>query len=137
MEGKKVSRISVSVQPELLRKFDEASARVGYENRSKAMQAAMRGLITESKWMCEKMGVGVGAIALIYGHDVRGLEEEITDIQHDHGNTVISSMHVHLNEENCLEIIAVRGKAEEVKALSDQLKTKRGVKQLRLAIVTV
>lgn len=137
MVEKGVSRISVSVPPELLRKFDDAAKRIGYEDRSKAIQAAMRDLVTESKWICKKLGVGVGAIAMIYGHDVRGLEGEITHIQHEHAETVISSMHVHLDEENCLEIIAIRGRANDVRELSDELKTKKGVKQLKLAVVTI
>jgi len=137
MEEKGVSRISVSVPPELLRKFDEAAKRMGYEDRSKAIQAVMRDLVTESKWICEKIGVGVGAIAMVYSHDIRGLEKEITHMQHEHVETVISSMHVHLDEENCLEIIAVRGRASNIRKLSDELKTKKGVKQLKLAIVTV
>ena len=137
MEEKGVSRISVSVPPELLRKFDEATKRMGYEDRSKAIQAVMRDLVTESKWICEEMGVGVGVIAMVYNHDVKGLEKEITHIQHEHVKTVISSMHVHLDEENCLEIIAVRGRASDVRELSDGLKTRKGVKQLKLAIVTI
>lgn len=137
MEEKGVSRISVSVPPELLRKFDEATKRMGYEDRSKAIQAVMRDLVTESKWICEEMGVGVGVIAMVYNHDVKGLEKEITHIQHEHVKTVISSMHVHLDEENCLEIIAVRGRASDVRELSDGLKTRKGVKQLKLVIVTI
>lgn len=137
MMEKGVSRISISVPPELLRKFDDAAKRIGYEDRSKAMQAAMRDLVTESKWICETKGTGVGAIAMIYGHHMKGLKEGITDIEHEHADTVISSMHVHLDEDNCLEIIAIRGRANEIQELSNELKTKRGIKQLKLAIVTV
>lgn len=137
MSEKGVSRISVSVPPELLRKFDEATKRIGYEDRSKAIQAAMWDLVTESKWICKERGIGVGAIAMIYDHTLGRLDKGIIDIQHDHTNTVISSMHVHLDEENCLEIIAVRGKAGDVRRLSDELKARQGVKQLKLAIVNV
>ena len=86
--------------------------------------------------MCEQMGRGVGAIAMVYNHDVKGLEEELTDIQHRFEDVICSSMHVHLGEDNCLEIIAVRGKASDVKDLAQELKTRRGVKQIKLAIVT-
>ena len=137
MMEKGVSRISVSVPPDLLRKFDDAAKRIGYEDRSKAMQAAMRDLVTESKWICETKGTGVGAIAMVYRHHRKGLKEGITDIEHEHADTVISSMHVHLDEDNCLEIIAVRGGANKIQELSNELKTKRGIKQLKLAIVTV
>jgi len=131
-----VSRISISVPQDLLRSFDDHIKRLGYDNRSKAIQDAMQNLITESKWMCEKMGRGVGAIAMVYDHGVKGLEEELTDVQHHFEETIYSSMHVHLDEENCLEIIAVRGKASDVRDLAQELKTKKGVKQLKLAIVT-
>jgi len=137
LSEKGVSRISVSVPPELLRKFDEAAKRIGYEDRSKAIQAAMWDLVTESKWICKERGIGVGAIAMIYDHTLGRLDKGIIDIQHDHKNTVISSMHVHLDEENCLEIIAVRGKAGDVRKLSDELKARQGVKQLNLAIVNI
>jgi CopG family nickel-responsive transcriptional regulator len=96
----------------------------------------MQNLITESKWMCETMGAAVGVIAMVYDHHVKELEEELTDIQHQFEETVRSSMHVHLAEENCLEIIAVKGKTSDVKDLAQELKTKRGIKQLKLAIVT-
>jgi CopG family nickel-responsive transcriptional regulator len=96
----------------------------------------MQSLITESKWICEKMGAAVGVIAMVYDHQVKGLEEELTDIQHQFEEAICSSMHVHLAEENCLEIIAVKGKASDVKDLAQELKTKRGIKQLKLAIVT-
>ncbi len=136
MVGDKVSRISVSVPSDLLERFDDHTQRLGYQNRSKAVQDAMQSLITESKWMCTQMGGGVGAIVIVYDHGVKGLEEELTDIQHHFSETVCSSMHVHLDEENCLEIIAVRGKAIDVRDLAQELKTRRGVKQLKLAIVT-
>jgi len=136
MSKSQVSRISISVPQDLLGSFDEHIKRLGYENRSKAIQDAMQSLVTESKWMCEKMGNGVGAIAMIYDHGVKGLGEELTDVQHHFEETVRASMHIHLDEENCLEIIAVRGKATDVRDLAQELKTRRGVKQLKMAIVT-
>jgi len=136
MTGNRVSRISISVTSDLLESFDQHIQRLGYGNRSKALQDAMQNLITESKWMCEKMGRGVGAIAMVYDHGVKGLEEELTDVQHHFEETIRSSMHVHLDEDRCLEIIAVRGKASDIRDLAQELKTKRGVKQLKLAIVT-
>jgi CopG family nickel-responsive transcriptional regulator len=136
MTKNQVSRISISVPQDLLRSFDEHIQRLGYENRSKAIQDAMRNLITESKWLCETMGNGVGAIAMVYDHGVKGLGEELTAVQHHFEETVCSSMHIHLDQEDCLEIIAVRGKATDIRDLAQELKTRRGVKQLKMAIVT-
>jgi CopG family nickel-responsive transcriptional regulator len=131
-----VSRISISVPSDLLRSFDDHVKRLGYGNRSKAIQDAMQSLVTESKWMCEKKGKGVGAIAMVYDHGVKGLEGELTEAQHHFEEAICSSMHVHLDEDNCLEIIAVKGRASDVRDLAQELKTRKGVKQLKLAIVT-
>ena len=136
MVREKVSRISISVPSDLLTKFDDHTERLGYENRSKAIQDAMQSLITESKWMCEQMGRGVGVIAIVYDHDVKGLEEDLTDIQHHFGETVCSSMYIHLDAGNCLETIAVRGRADDVRKLAQELKARKGVRELKLAIVT-
>ena len=137
MLGKeKISRISVSVSSNLLRRFDDYTKRLKYENRSKAMQDAMQSFITESKWLCEQMGQGTGAIVLVYDHRVKGLEEDLTDIQHYFGKIICSSMHVHLDTDNCLEIIAIRGKSEDVRNLAQEFKARKGVKQVRFAIVT-
>lgn len=131
-----VTRISVSVPPELLRKFDGASERLGYRDRSKAAQAAMQSFVTESKWVCAKQGRGVGAIILLYSHGVRDVEEALTDIQHRYMRITESSMHIHLDEENCLEIVPVRGPSAKIKELAQELMTKEGVKELKLAMVT-
>ena len=136
MADDQVSRISISIPSELLRRFDDHIKRLGYESRSKAVQDAMRSLITESKWVCERMGGGVGAIAMVYDHGVKGLGEELTGIQHHFKEIIRSSMHVHLDAGSLLEIIAVQGTTEDVRRLTQELKTRKGVKQVQLAIVT-
>ncbi len=131
-----VSRISISIPSELLTRFDDYIQRLGYENRSKAVQDAMQRLITESKWMCEAMGRGTGAIALVYEHGVKGLEDDLSAIQHKFEAIIPSALHLHLDAEHCLQIIAVKGTAGEVRDLAQELQTRRGVNQLKLAIVT-
>ena len=131
-----VTRISVSVPPELLRKFDEASEHLGYKDRSKAAQAAMQSFVTESKWVCAKMGRGVGAIILLYNHEEKDVEDALIDIQHKYIGIASSSMHIHLDGENCLEIIPVRGSSSDIKALAQDLMTIGGVKELKLTMVT-
>lgn len=96
----------------------------------------MQSFVTEAKWICEKQGQGIGAIVMVYDHEVKGLEEELTDVQHQFEATIRSSMHVHLDDKHCLEIIAIKGKASDVRDLAQELKTKRGVKELKLALVT-
>jgi len=74
---------------------------------------------------------------MLYDHEVKGLEHELTHIQHEYTHLISSSMHVHLTDRDCLEVIAVRGEASEIKALQDQLSTKRGVKIVKLLITAI
>ena len=136
MTGKGVSRFSVSVHPELLTEFDETIKRIHYD-RSKAIQLAMRNFLTEYRWEYEEEGVAAGTMTIIYDHEVRGLEESLTDTQHLHMNTISSAMHIHLDEQNCLLVIAVKGNVKTIKDLAKDLMNKRGIKQLKLAIVTL
>jgi CopG family nickel-responsive transcriptional regulator len=131
-----VSRISISVQPDLLRKFDEAFKRLGYEERSKAVQAAMQSFVTESKWLCSKQGRGIGAIVMVYDSSIRQVGDVLTEIQHKHRDIAESTIHTHLDEKNCLQIIPVRGDTTKVKSLAEALMTTDGVKEVKLAIVT-
>jgi CopG family nickel-responsive transcriptional regulator len=135
MIEKGVSRISISIPPELLREFDEMTQRMGYD-RSKAIQMAVRNYLTEYRWTSEEEGTGIGALVMLYDHGTRGLEQALTDIQHHHQSIISSSMHIHLDEHNCLEIIATKGGIKEIKNLTQDLMTKRGVKQLKLAVLT-
>jgi len=135
MAKKGVSRISISLPPDLLDEFDKMIKQMGYD-RSKAIQASIRNFLTENKWMHEEKGIVMGALTMIYDHEVKGLEESLTDAEHLYSDIITSSMHIHLDERNCLEIIAVKGKVESIRDLAQDLMSKRGVKQIRLAIVT-
>ena len=132
MVGSGVSRISVSVSPDLLTDFDETIDRIGF-TRSCAIQVAMRDFLTENKWAVEQEGTLVGAITMIYDHDVRGLVETTTDVQHHHLGVISSTIHIHLDESNCFEIIAFKGEVKLIQSLAEKLMTTRGVKQLKIA----
>jgi len=132
MLRKGVSRFGVSVPPELLKEFDRTIARMGYD-RSKAIQLAMRNFLTEYIWKCEGEGVAAGTMTIIYDHDVKGLEETLTDTQHYYSSIITSAMHVHLDERNCLLVIAVKGEVKTIQNLAKELMGKRGIKQLKLA----
>lgn len=136
MVGSGVSRISVSVSPDILKDFDETINWIGF-NRSKAIQVAMRNFLTEHKWTVEQESTVVGAITMIYDHDVRGLMETLTDIQHHHLGVISSTTHVHLDEHNCLEIIAFKGEVKLIQSLAEKLMTTRGVKQLKIATLMI
>jgi CopG family nickel-responsive transcriptional regulator len=133
----KVVRIGVTFPPELLKDFDEIIGKMGYESRSKAIQDAVRLYVSERKWLKEEDTVQTGVLLMIYDHDVKGLESDLTEAQHQHSPLISSTMHVHLGERDCLEAIAVKGKGSEIRELSDELATRRGVKILKSMIVSI
>lgn len=131
-EGKGVARISVSLPPELLEEFDSFVSSLGMD-RSKAVQIAMRNFLTEYKAFSQSGDVA-GVVSVIYDHEVKGLEDAITDVQHGYSDIVIATVHAHLTQNDCMEVIIVRGKAERIRAFSEKLMTNRGVKQLKLTL---
>jgi CopG family nickel-responsive transcriptional regulator len=137
MSMSKVTRIGVTFPPELLKEFDEIISTMGYESRSKAIQDAVRLYVSERKWLKEEDTIQTGILLMVYDHDVKGLESELTETQHEHSSLITATMHIHISQQDCLEAIAVKGKASEIRELSDELTTRRGVKILKTTIVTV
>jgi len=134
----KITRVGVTFPPDLLKDFDEITSKMGYESRSKAVQDAVRLYVSERKWLQQEPNTErTGVILMVYDHDVRGLESGLTEVQHEHSALVTSTLHVHIGERDCLEAIAVKGKAADLRHLSDELATKRGVKILKTVIVTL
>jgi len=132
-----VERTSFSVSPTLLRRFDEVIRRMGYEDRSRALQTAMTNFITEYTWTVEKGGAGVGAILFTYSHRPHGLQEALVEVQHKYRDVVNSTTHIHLDESRCLEIISVRGRTARIQELARRLMKTRGVTQLKLSMIDV
>ena len=133
----KIIRIGVTFPPELLKDFDEIVDKMGYESRSKAIQNAVRLYVSDQKWIKEEGTVQTGVILMVYDHEAKGLESELTETQHEHSSIITSTLHIHISDRDCLEAIAVKGKASEIHHLSDELTTRRGVKILKTTIVTV
>ena len=133
----KVIRIGVTFPPELLKDFDEIVNKMGYESRSKAIQDAVRLYVSDQKWIKEEDTVQTGVILMVYDREAKGLESELTETQHEHSSIITSTLHIHISDRDCLEAIAVKGKASEIHHLSDELTTRRGVKILKTTIVTV
>ncbi|KPV65170.1 MAG: putative nickel-responsive regulator [Candidatus Bathyarchaeota archaeon BA1] len=121
----KIVRLGVTFPPDLLREFDEAISKMGYDNRSKAVQDSVRSFVTEYKWLQEQKGTRVGVLVMVYDREVEGLEASLTGTQHKYSHVVCSSMHVHLSERDCLEAIAVKGDADEIRNLTQELAAKR------------
>jgi CopG family nickel-responsive transcriptional regulator len=133
----KIIRVGVTFPPDLLKDLDEIIGKMGYESRSKAVQDAVRLFVSERKWLQEDESSQTGILLMVYDHEVRGLESELTEVQHHHSSLISSTMHIHIGEQDCLEAIAVKGKASEIRKLSNELTTKRGVKILKTMIVSV
>jgi CopG family nickel-responsive transcriptional regulator len=129
----KVTRFSVSLPPPLLKKLDETWKSMHYEDRSKAIHDAVRSFISEFEWMQKESGQITGAILVLYYLDKPGLLEEITKVQHQFKNVISSTMHIHLEENKCLEMIAIKGNTREVGSLTQALMAKKGVKQVKVA----
>jgi CopG family nickel-responsive transcriptional regulator len=133
----KITRIGVTFPPELLKEFDEITNKMGYESRSKAIQDAVTLFVSERKWLQQEETTQTGVLLMVYDHEVKGLESELTEIQHHHTSLISSTMHIHIGEQDCLEAIAVKGKASDIRKLSNELTTKRGVKILKTMIVSI
>ncbi|MBM3814085.1 MAG: nickel-responsive transcriptional regulator NikR [Acidimicrobiia bacterium] len=130
-----LSRIGVAIDSNLLAKFDALIAKRGYTNRSEAFRDLIRDELVETAWEKPDSQV-VGTVTLVYDHHVRMLSEKLTDMQHDHFHQILSTLHVHLDHDNCLEVLVVRGKASAVKKIADALISTKGVKHGRLTITT-
>ncbi|MGD9576687.1 MAG: nickel-responsive transcriptional regulator NikR [Syntrophorhabdus sp.] len=125
-------RFGVSLDKTLLDKFDNYIKKRNYSNRSEALRDLIRQELIKKEW---NEGDDVaGAITLIYDHHRRDLLNKITDLQHDFQKVIISTQHIHLDHDNCLEIVAVRGRPEEVIRLADMLKSIKGVKHGTLSM---
>lgn len=118
-------RFGVSLEGDLLDRFDSLIAERGFASRSEALRDLIRGSLIESRW--KKGGAVAGAITLVYGHRRHELAGKLTEIQHAFHHVIVSTQHIHLDHDYCLEIIAVRGKAAEVERLALALRSVRGV----------
>jgi CopG family nickel-responsive transcriptional regulator len=131
-----VERISISVPPDLLKQFDEAIERIGYEDRSKAIQVAMRNFVVDYTWSKSEGNRAAGGIMLTYDHRSHHVEERLTDIQHKYREIISATTHIHLDESRCLEIISVKGRPRRIQELARAVMRTRHVNQLKLHIMS-
>lgn len=124
-------RFGISLEKELLRQFDTQIKNKKYTNRSEAIRDLIREDLVKEEWQENKEVTG--AVTLVYNHHKRELVNHLTDIQHDYHDNILSTQHLHLDEDNCLEIIAIRGKAKQIKELYGRLKSAKGVKHAGIA----
>jgi CopG family transcriptional regulator, nickel-responsive regulator len=122
-----ITRIGISLDERLLADFDRLIKRKGYANRSEAIRDVIRENLVHDQWETGRNQT-IGTITLVYNHETRDLADKLTELQHGHYKTIVSSLHVHLDAHHCLEVLVVRGKAGDLKAMADRLIGTRGVK---------
>jgi CopG family nickel-responsive transcriptional regulator len=134
--GEKITRISITLPEDLLRELDRSLKSQDYASRSEAIRDAVRDFLANYRWRTELEGELLGVVVMVYDHEVGGLVEKITEIQHESGGVVSSAQHLHLDEKNCLETLLVKGPAGEIRKLADRLGALRGVKQVKLVVAS-
>ncbi len=131
-----VERVGVSFEPELLEKFDVMIKNKGYTNRSEAIRDLVRKSIMESEIKAEKGDV-IGTLTFIYDHDEGDVTHKLLHLQHHHHTEISSTTHIHVNEDICLEVLIVKGKAKNVRKLAEIIKALKGVKHGELVVTKV
>lgn len=124
-------RFGVSMNKKLLVDFDRLIAEMGYKNRSEAIRKLIRERLVQKEWELSKEEI-VATITMVYSHEVRELTERLTEIQHKYYKQIISTMHIHLDEHNCLEVLVIKGRADAVKSIADRLLSTKGIKHDKL-----
>ena len=135
MKDKDTVRFGISIDGRLLKRFDDLISEKGYVNRSEAIRDLIRNALVEEQWKHAEEEI-VGTVTLVYDHHTRELADTLTEQQHSHHDFIISSLHVHLDSHHCLEVVVVKGRAEEVRRLANELIGTKGVKHGRLTTTT-
>ncbi len=132
-----LSRIGISLPKHLLDQFDQIINYRGYSSRSEGIRDAIRNYIQYYKWMADIKGERQGVITMIYDHDQRGLLVVLTDIQHQFKEIIQASLHSHVTESRCLEVILLRGDGTQLKSLAEHLMSQKGVESVKLTTIGV
>lgn len=127
-------RFGVSLERSLLGKWDGLLRGKGYNNRSEALRDLIRQELVKEEWSSGEEVVG--AITLVYDHHKRELVNKLTNLQHDFGGLIFASQHIHIDHHNCMEIIAVKGKPDDIRSLADKMRGTKGVKHGALSMAT-
>jgi len=129
-------RFGVSISSQLLKKFDHLIAKRGYVNRSEAIRDLIRKHLVEHEWEQGDKET-LGTLTILYNHHVRELSDRLEHLQHEHHDNVISTMHVHLDHHNCLEVMVLKGKPEKIRSLADNILGVKGVKHGKLVMTSL
>ncbi len=127
-----VVRFGVSIEKDMLQALDDYVKENSFSNRSQAIRQLISNNLVIQKWKCNN--IVAGSITLVYDHHKGDLPGIITDIQHDYHQSILSSQHFHLDSNNCLEIIAVKGKAKDLTDLANKLIAVKGIQHGKLSM---
>jgi CopG family nickel-responsive transcriptional regulator len=130
-----LSRLGISVPTALLDRFDASIASKGYASRSEAYRDLMRNALIEEFVATQKQQV-IGTLTLVYNHHVRQINDRLTEMQHRHHHQIVCTIHVHLDHDNCLEVLILRGRAREVQQIAEALIATKGVRHGKLTLTT-
>lgn len=128
-----VERVGVSFEPELLKRFDKLIKSQGYSNRSEAIRDLIRRAIIESDIKAER-GLVVGTLTIVYDHELGDVTHKLMHLQHHHHTEITFTSHIHVDKKTCLEVLVVRGRAQQIRKLADNIKAVKGVKAGELVI---
>ena len=129
----KITRFGVSIEPDLLKKFDKIIKKEGYTNRSEAIRDLVRkNLIKEENK--DPNAESIGTLTMIYDHHTGDLTNKLLDLQHDHTKEILSTTHIHIDHDNCLEVLVLKGKTGKIQKLADNIKSLKGIKHGELVI---
>ena len=129
----KVIRFGVSIEPDLLKKFNKRIKKEGYTNRSEAIRDIIRKNLINDKNKEPETKV-IGTLTMIYDHHTGNLTSKLLDLQHNHHNQILSTTHIHVDHHNCLEVLVLKGKAGQIQKLADNIKALKGIKHGELVI---
>jgi CopG family nickel-responsive transcriptional regulator len=132
-----MERFTISLDENLATEFDRLIRERGYQNRSEAVRDLLRGRLDTLRIQQAQAPFCVASLSYVYNHHERDLAERLTELQHQHHDLVVASTHVHLDHDNCLETVILRGKTEVVRRFADALTAERGVRHGLLNLVPV
>ncbi len=127
-------RVSLSLEKSLLDRLENLVAESGYGNRSEFIRDLVRERLVQEEWTADQDVIGT--ISMIYNHHTRLLQEKLTDVQHDHHHSIMATTHLHLDHELCLEVLSVKGTAQQIRQLTNSLRQQKGVLHVTLAMTS-
>ncbi len=129
----KITRFGISIEPDLLKKFDKIIKKEGYTNRSKKIRDLIRKNLVDNETK-NPDSEAVGTLTMIYNHHTSNLANKLLNLQHEHNNEILTTTHLHIDHQNCLEVIVLKGKIGKIQKLTNNIMALKGIKNGKLVI---